>query len=415
MENKLKEKERDEARKELLQKDAELAELRTKFQHIEGRKSQINLKVDQKTETLKFESTKMEERMLLQKEEYPKTLKFELTKTEERMLLQKEEYPKTLKFELTKMEERTLLQKEELDMLRQRLGEKVLQDTDGGRLLQEPFQLDPCLVPIEEESDANILRFPDKVCLSTVFEEDEEGRESIEDEIDKEVVRENSWLDFFGQGNQFLVFIGSLSCWLGLQNRFTGNSKNPASARKTRIQNIFRLCGKHRELAKQVKTSSPPKCGSQDQNKQPSPLALGKELGSNLGLQEEQPLITPKYKLVADTKLKESPNMKENNSPNHIDSDAFVDIDVRLEASKELSGGLIRKLKVLKNSSLADLRKLIEIDLEGDSKEFTFLLLGYDASGAPVFKEKEATTQVNKLPTCNNQMNGHLACLRPLN
>ncbi|KAG6494938.1 hypothetical protein ZIOFF_042724 [Zingiber officinale] len=105
--------------------------------------------------------------------------------------------------------------------------------------------------------------------------------------------------------------------------------------------------------------------------------------------------------------------MKENNSPNHIDPDAFVDIDVRLEASKELSGGLIRKLKVLKNSSLTDLRKLIEIDLEGDNKEFTFLLLG-DASGAPVSKEKEATTQVSKLPTCNNQMNGHLACLQPL-
>ena len=29
-------------------------------------------------------------------------------------------------------------------------------------------------------------------------------------------------------------------------------------------------------------------------------------------------------------------------------------------------------------------------------------------------KEREACTQVNKLPICNNQLNSHLACLRPI-
>ncbi|KAG6536233.1 kinesin-like protein KIN-10A [Zingiber officinale] len=479
MENKLKEKERDEARKELLQKEAELAELRTKIQHIEGRKSEIkeeeiNLKVDQRT--------------------------------------------KTLKSELTLMEERTLQQKQELDMLRQRLEEvelerckvveKALQDIDGGRLVKrletysgeqgmvksmeldmgeihdtnvvkeikedscqsesykKLFQLDPSLASIEEEANASMSRFPDKVCLSTVFEEDEEEeqeeRESIEDEVDKEVVEEhtdraggthgfNSLVDPGVRGNNNnnadCVFPSYLSCEVGSENNSTEITKDPASARKTRIQNIFRLCGNHRELAQQVKTSSPLQRGPQDENKQPSPLALRKVLGSNLGLQAEQPQATPKYMLVSDSILKESPvsalilpfaslelkeeqksankelkrsasseryqDKKENESPKDMESDKYIDIYVKWEASKEFSGGLIRKLKVLKNSSLADLRKLIESNLEGDNKKFTFLLLG-DPSGAPVSKEKEASSQVNKLPTCNNQMNGYLACLRPV-
>ncbi|KAF9618067.1 hypothetical protein IFM89_000018 [Coptis chinensis] len=37
-----------------------------------------------------------------------------------------------------------------------------------------------------------------------------------------------------------------------------------------------------------------------------------------------------------------------------------------------------------------------------------------DPPGAPVIKEKEETVQASKLPICNNQMNYHLACLRPL-
>ncbi len=37
-----------------------------------------------------------------------------------------------------------------------------------------------------------------------------------------------------------------------------------------------------------------------------------------------------------------------------------------------------------------------------------------DPTGAVVPKEKEATIQATKLPLCNGDTNGYLACLRPL-
>lgn len=37
-----------------------------------------------------------------------------------------------------------------------------------------------------------------------------------------------------------------------------------------------------------------------------------------------------------------------------------------------------------------------------------------DPTGAPVPREKEATVRTSKLPICNNQIRGHLACLRPV-
>lgn len=36
-----------------------------------------------------------------------------------------------------------------------------------------------------------------------------------------------------------------------------------------------------------------------------------------------------------------------------------------------------------------------------------------DPTGAPILKEKEENVLASKLPTCNNQLGGHLACLRP--
>ena len=49
---------------------------------------------------------------------------------------------------------------------------------------------------------------------------------------------------------------------------------------------------------------------------------------------------------------------------------------VKWEASKENPGKFITTLKVVKDASLADLRKLIEIYLGADNQAFTFLMLG---------------------------------------
>ncbi|GFY85431.1 P-loop containing nucleoside triphosphate hydrolases superfamily protein [Actinidia rufa] len=83
-------------------------------------------------------------------------------------------------------------------------------------------------------------------------------------------------------------------------------------------------------------------------------------------------------------------------------------------ASKEQhKGRFITTLKVVKDATLADLRKLIEIHLGAEKQAFTFLVLGDHPNGAPVPREKEATLQASKLPICN-QLRGHLACLHPV-
>ncbi|CAL8151187.1 unnamed protein product [Prunus armeniaca] len=98
-----------------------------------------------------------------------------------------------------------------------------------------------------------------------------------------------------------------------------------------------------------------------------------------------------------------------------VDGSSLQNIEVYLkwEASKENPGKFITTLKVVKDASLADLRKLIAIYLGADNQAFIFLMLG-DPTGASVPKEKEATIQVTKLPLCNNKSNGYLASLRPL-
>ncbi|CAL9097602.1 unnamed protein product [Musa acuminata var. zebrina] len=472
MENKLKEKECDDARKELLQKDAELAKLGARLQLIEERESEvkeaeINLTVDERTKTLKLELMKVEEIMLQQEAE------------------------------LTMLKQRL----EEVELGRGKTGEDTLHDMDGGRFMKRletyagepgmvksmdldmgdqqdsydvkeiredsyrhasyPKQspLDACLSDFEEGADSSVLRFPEKVSLSTVFEGDEEDIESTEDEVDKEVVEENMShargigcsMPFEDSGlNDDHDGCGSDSKkkQVGAETNSIKNTIDAISARRrTCVQNIFRLCGNHRELSQQVKVSSPLKRGNQDENRRPSSLMLGEEYESKLGLRLEQSQLAPQGKLLsesivtesavstllvtfaslelgdeqksADQRLKRcvssepSKDLMETCSPGKVDADDIVNIYVKWEASKEISGSLIRKLKVLRDSTLADLRKLIDINLEEDNKKFTFLLLG-DPSGAPVAKEKEARTRVNKLPICNNQLNGRLACLRPV-
>ncbi|KAJ8498657.1 hypothetical protein OPV22_009209 [Ensete ventricosum] len=476
MENKLKEKECDDAHKKLLQKESELAELRAKVQLFEEREAEvkeeeINLKVGQRTKTLRLELMKMEDRTLQQQEEL-NMLRQRLEEVElERGkisgdVLQNMDGGSLMKRLEAFAEEQGIVKSMDLDMGDQQDSyevKEIREDSNQLESFQKLSQLNLCLLAFEEENGANTLRFPDKVCLSTVFEGDEEGddRESIEDEVDKEVVDEDMrhaikinglipFVDSGLNGDHDHAESGSdlTQKHVGAEINFVENTRDTVSARKTRIQNIFRLCGNYRELAQQVKVSSPLRRGHHDGNRQ-SPLANGKEFGSKLGSKAEQSQLTPKGKFLPESPVMESPDsallvpfaslqpwdeekstdqdskrcvssepskaFKEDYSPGQVvGTDGFVDIYVKWEASKESSGNLIRrKLEVSRNSSLADLRKLVEIGLEEGNNKFTFLLLG-DPSGAPVAREKEACTQVDELPICNNQLNSHLACLRPI-
>ncbi|XP_043707696.1 kinesin-like protein KIN-10A [Telopea speciosissima] len=544
MENKLREKERHEAQKELLRKEEEIAALRAKLE-VKGRDSgvseeEINVKVNERTQILKLE---LEKRL---QECHQKANEF-------------------VEFGRQRMEEKILQQQQEVEMLRRRLEEietalssstdssgdkNSLQDMDGNSLAKrlmevysdpdhgmeksmdldmgdrQPFvhdvkeidgnvhQIDNlgnqtqfnvyCWSAKEEEEDDDMVvapKFTEKVCLSTVFEEEEEGEdtENVDDEeVEKEIVEETtvnlSTIDgssprinfskgFYAASPQELVPI--LPSCNKETNKFDysrnrseeknvtpgvmgelENAKDAVSARRTRIQNIFMLCGNHRELGQNVRIATPyPKRPlASDIQSSPVTTADGESVKmkppSNR-ISELQTVYVPEFGLsdqvLADVTAKNitgTPNpapvakplttlkfvdeqksaeavplnrnrwfssemaqdSKENNRPEDRNTDDLVELYVKWEASKENSGKFIMKLNVEKDSSLADLRKLIETRLVEDNatkQGFTFLMLG-DPTGAPVVKEKEATIQASKLPICNNQLSGHLACLRPV-
>ncbi|GFY81707.1 P-loop containing nucleoside triphosphate hydrolases superfamily protein [Actinidia rufa] len=122
------------------------------------------------------------------------------------------------------------------------------------------------------------------------------------------------------------------------------------------------------------------------------------------------------YVIKLETKIQDSGGIavhsKENYNPLEVSSGDSIEVYVKWEVSKEHTGKFITTLKVVKDATLADLRKLIEIHLGAEKQAFTFLVLG-DPNGAQVPREKEAALQASKLPICN-QLRGHLACLRPV-
>ncbi|XP_010935957.1 kinesin-like protein KIN-10A [Elaeis guineensis] len=465
MDNKLKERERDEAHKELLQKEEEVAQLRSKLKLIEGRgaivkEEEIKSKVDERTQNLRIELMKMEGKMLQQQEELNvlrrqlEEVEYEKVKVAEDALRDIDGSRFMKRFSEIYSGDQGMEKSMELDMGDQPAiydVKEIKEDPQQSENRLNLSLLHSCPLSMEEEVDPNMMRFPDKVCLSTVFEEDEEEEKDSaeENEVDKEVVEEEDmgklWTDGLGSfGAEY--HRDAMEQQPGIMEI----PKDAASARRTRIQNIFRLCGNHRELAQQVKVSTPSKKRPEEMNIQSSTLVLGKDRGVNEGLEAESPLqqlVRPLNSCLSDLTATESPisslitpfaslhltdkqksaepqsrclsfeasqNSKENHRPGEEGEDGMLEVYVKWEATKESTGNLIKKFKVLKNSNLSDLRKLIETHLDEDNSKqpFSFLLLG-DPCGAPVTKEKEAATQVGKLPIFNNQLNGHLACLRP--
>ncbi|CAK7327282.1 unnamed protein product [Dovyalis caffra] len=474
MENKLREKERNEAHKQLMKKEEEVAALRALIEKkgSSASEEEINLKVSERTEMLKLQLEKKLEECQRMAEEF---VELERRRMEEKILQQQEEVEmlrrrlEEIEFELCRSKDGNSSENDprEIDgsgFARRLLG--VYADEDPGMVKsmdldmgdQEVFSRDvkfvgtsahqsnstgiqslssyPHLSTLNQAVDHGVFAptYGDKACLSTVFEEEEleeveEHRNKLEDEeVEKEVIEVKRIVDVsrpeisFGDGSLISSPLKFEALKDGSEDRHSvsgpvnesENVKDPASSRRLRIQNIFTLCGNNRELCQQFRTPIPAKRRDADTDPHPSPIMTdGKDSAlkcsnkENSPLQKNVPLIEC-GKNLSDLMALAS---KENYNP-LMESNSQIEVHVKWEASKGNKGNFITTLKVLKDATLADLRKLIEIYLAADNQAFTFIVLG-DPSGAPVPKEKESTVQAIKLPICNNQSHGYLACLRP--
>jgi kinesin family protein 11 len=449
MENKLREKERNDAHKQLVKKEEEVAVLRALIEEkgSQASEEEINLKVNERTEILKLQLEKKLEECQRMAEEF-------------------------VEMERRRMEEKILQQQQEVEMLRRRLeeiefelcrsrdengGENGLRDIDGcsfaRRLLgvyadedpgmvksmdldmgdQEAFVRDVRFVGasahqssvIETQSLSSYPHFStlnqvvdhgDKVCLSTVFEEEEveeeeEHKNKVEDEeVEKEVIEVTRIVDVsspgiinFGAGSLISSPLKFEALKDGSEDRHSvsgplneyenvkdshsvsepvneyENVKDSASSRRLRIQNIFTLCGNNRELCQQFRTPIPGKKRVADTDPQPSPiLTVGKDSTQKISNKENSPLQKNVPLIECGKNLSDMMALasKENYNPSVKITDSQIEVHVKWEASKGNSGNFITTLKVLKDATLADLRKLIEIYLAADNQAFTFLVLG---------------------------------------
>ncbi|CAI0558818.1 unnamed protein product [Linum tenue] len=287
LENKAKEKERKEANKQLMKKEEEIASLRAQIavrEAIVPSEEEINLKVNERTQMMKLEL----ERKLQ-----------ECQKAAE----------KCFEIEKKRMEEKILQQQQEVEMLRRRLEEIELEasrpkvsgleqsvaatEVDGcrssfaSRLLgacggddeagmvksmdldmgdQEVFVREVKFVNsasnqpssnigspyFPPQSDAYGTNYGDKFSLTTVFEEEEVDEEDElqqaeeqqemeeEEEVEKKVI-EVEWRKPSSEGEDNSQLKEDMS----------------EASRKLRIQNIFTLCGNHRELSQTQTINTP--------------------------------------------------------------------------------------------------------------------------------------------------------------
>ncbi|XVF38493.1 hypothetical protein REPUB_Repub20aG0106800 [Reevesia pubescens] len=436
MENKLRERERNEAHKELLKKEEEVATLRAL---VEGKGSgatedEINSKVNERTQILKLELEKKLDECKRMAEEF-------------------------VEMERRRMEERILQQQEEVEMLRRRLQEiefklshssggnaeeNEAKELDGSSFAKrligmygdevpgmvksmdldmgdpEPFtrdmkQMDKAVMISENSSTQGYPQaanqngfapqFGTKKGLSTVYEEEEIEEEELQkgnvedEEVEKVIIEEkrvcsSGTVNRSNLGDEFnTVAFGSSPVKFELTPKRTDS--DAASSRRLRIQNIFTLCGNQRELSQQIRTPTPAK--AMPETIDPRVMISSDDSVVKSLNKENSPVQSWGLSLAGLM----AASLKENKNPSSDCSDAQIEVFVKWEASKENSGKFITTLKVVKDATLADLRKLIEIYLGADNQAFTFLVLG-DPNGAPVQKENEATVKASKLPICNN-------------
>lgn len=428
-ENKQREKECSEAKKLLQKKEEEVSQLRVKLEQVGGEKvlgaseEEINEKVNERMQMLKKELDKQLEECQRMANEY---IELEKRRMEEKMERQQQEVEML----------RRKLEEMELELARSKDGSSGSSDDSGAELdgigfvkrLKEVYaDEDPGMEKsmdldmgdqesyarevIVGQSPSNLLNrmqgsftpiLAEKTYLSTVYEDEEEVEaEDEDDEVEKKVIEEKK---------------------VSTSPQFSDVQLTPSS-RKTRIQNIFTLCGNYRELSQR-----PPLCSENFSAQSPT---------------DHSPMTTPIRSQPSSVSPSTPEPLKENFNPStNNEAGILIEVYVKWEATKENPGKFVNKLKVVSNATLADLRKLIEIHLGVDKQDFTFLSLGVrkekvffspscfltvytrpsscllcdvwqDPTGAPISKAKETTVLASKLPTCNNQLGGHLACLRP--
>lgn len=387
MENKVKDKEFNRVQRELLHKEEEIVRLLSKLELIEARRAaakeeEIKCLVDEKTRALRIELKEMEERMHRQQEELYflrkqlEGMESASAANEDELRLDDRDGGKFLKrWAEMCVDDQGMEKSMELDMGDQQPIHDILeirgQNSHNSTIAFNIFQQNSHNSSIEEDDSFDKSHFPGKVCLSTVFERNDEGEdsESMEEEVDKEVVEE-------GIGHNFVILSKNQT---EDQDRLLNvdNGKDSDSTRRIRIQNIFRLCGNHRELAQQA-APTPTKRRTEDGSIHSSPLSQYKELATKDNNSVDFVFHPkPSVNSIASPKASEREESKENKEPIGVEAADMTTVYVKWEASKELSGNMIKKLLVLKNSTLSDLRKLIETHLAeaNNNQPFTFLLL----------------------------------------
>lgn len=381
-ENKLREKEKNEAQKELRKKEEEISALRAKLAAAEGKSNaeEVNIKVKEQTMMMKSELEK---------------------KIQECQQMAN----KFVEMERRKMEERMLQQQQEVDLLRRRLEEiefdlRCSKGTSGSADLGESRFAARMLEVYSDDSDmvksmdlsksydmetikrdAGVYRtensnidtffgynnitnptgdedvvtdvptFTNKVSLSTVFEEEEEeegedNKCSTDEEVKKEVVEEKTICSStVGDVPDMLSHIGNLL----LENSATAsrfihedeNAEDAASFRERRIQNIFTLCGNYRETSQNMRetpmleqnkfdssnlSSSPPAKTIQE-------YSATKSISNDL-LESDNPKSEHKSAEKNMNLLFEAKDLKENFNPS-VESSRDLEVYVKWTPSKE--------------------------------------------------------------------------------
>jgi kinesin family member 11 len=276
-ENKQREKERNEAQNSLRLKEEELAQLRAKMKLIDAqgaaaKEEEINSKVTEKTQTLRSELMKMEEVMIWQQQELA-SLKQRLQEVERekeaRQPAQQDLIGGRLLAKLSEIpagvdQSMSLVMSMDLDTGDQPAMQDVnviKEDTRQQGQVWNHATTQSCTGTVDQDDDIRLPRHPEKVILSTVFEEGDEQNDGekgngLEEEARKEVVEESFKVD--------------------ITQHALAEPDDPET-RQYRIQNIFRLCGNYRELTKKPNVQSPAKKAFGDENRSRANQVFGDE------------------------------------------------------------------------------------------------------------------------------------------
>ncbi|XP_019181156.1 PREDICTED: kinesin-like protein KIN-10A [Ipomoea nil] len=403
VENKLREKEKNEAQKELRRKEEEISALRAKLVAAEGKglkskEEEVNIKVKEQTMVMKSE---LEKKIQECQQMANKFVEMERRKMEERMLQQQQEVDllrrrlEEIELDLhrskgsadlggeTSFAERILeIYSDDSDMVKsmdlsksydmetiKRDAAGVYRTENSSSSMDTIFGYNSISNPSGGEEDVvtDVPTFTtNKVSLSTVFEEEEEEEDgedhnnkcSTDEEVQKEVVEEKTICSsaVVGMPADMLSQIGNL-----LVEKSSANEEDAegASYRERRIQNIFTLCGNYREMSQNMRET--PMLDSGYLSSSPPPAKTIQEHSATKSVSNEH------KSAEKNTNLFEAKDLKENFNPSDENS-RDLEVYVKWTPSK-------------------------------------------DSSGAPGPKEQqEARTSASKLPTCNNNQlhGGHL-------